>query len=186
MGLYTRQWLSEIFLIVVFVRLYIVSFKIFNVLVIAAIQLLNSVRLFTTNPMDCKMPGFPVLHYLPEFDPIHVQNFNVYSELRLFSFIIGSRISPTFCLCDQILTYEERLSVSTSQVLYKTVLTMGFPRGSVVKNPPANAGNVSLIPGSGRSPGEGNGKPLQYSCLSMNRGGWWATVHGAAKEPDMT
>ena len=106
------------------------------------------------------MPGFPVLHYLPEFDPIHVQNFNVYSELCLFSFIIGSRISPTFCLCDQILTYEERLSVSTSRVLYKTLLTMGFPRGSVVKNPPANAGDVSSIPGSGRSPGGGNGNPL--------------------------
>ena len=100
------------------------------------------------------MPGFPVLHYLPEFDPIHGPNFNVYSELCLFSFIIGSRISPTFCLCDQILTYEERLSVSTSRVLYKTLLTMGFPRGSVVKNPPANAGDVSSIPGSGRSPGE--------------------------------
>ena len=79
-----------------------------------------------------------------------------YSELCLFSFIIGSRISPTFCLCDQILTYEERLSVSTSRVLYKTLLTMGFPRGSVVKNPPANAGDVSSIPGSGRATGEGS------------------------------
>ena len=42
---------------------------------------------------------------------------------------------------------------------------MGFHGGSVVKNPPANAGDVGLIPGSGRSPGEGNGNPLQYSCL---------------------
>ena len=115
------------------------------------------------------MPGFPVLHYLPEFDPINAQNFNVYSELCLFSFILGSRISFTFCLCDQILTYEERLSVSTSQVLYKTVLTMGFPRGSVVKNPSANAGDVSSVPGSGRSPAEGTGKPVQYSCLSVKR-----------------
>ena len=115
------------------------------------------------------MPGFPVLHYLPEFDPINAQNFNVYSELWLFSFILGSRISFTFCLCDQILTYEERLSVSTSQVLYKTVLTMGFPQGSVVKNPSANAGDVSSVPGSGRSPGEGTGKPVQYSCLSVKR-----------------
>ena len=50
----------------------------------------------------------------------------------------------------------------------------------------ANAGgtrDVGLIPGSGRSPGEGNGNPLQYSCLenSMDRGAWWATVHGVAK-----
>ena len=51
----------------------------------------------------------------------------------------------------------------------------------MVKNPFANAGDVSSIPGLGRSPGEGNG--LQYSCLenSMDRGAWWATVHGVAK-----
>ena len=50
----------------------------------------------------------------------------------------------------------------------------GLP--SVVKNPPANAGYIGSIPGSGRAPGEGNGNPLQYSCLrtSMNRGAWWA------------
>ena len=49
----------------------------------------------------------------------------------------------------------------------------GFPSGSVVKNPPANAGDAGSIPGSGRSPGEENGHPLQYSCLGnpMNRGG---------------
>ena len=46
-----------------------------------------------------------------------------------------------------------------------------------------NAGDQGLIPGSGRSPGGGNGKPLQYSCLenSMNREAWWATVQGVAK-----
>ena len=62
----------------------------------------------------------------------------------------------------------------------------GFSGGSVVKNPPANAGDTrdaGLIPGLGRSPGEGNGNPLQYSCLnnSMDRGVWWATVHGIPK-----
>ena len=56
----------------------------------------------------------------------------------------------------------------------------------VVKNPPANPGDgrdVGLIPGSGRSPGEGNGNSLQYSCLGnhTDRGAWWATVHGAAR-----
>ena len=45
-----------------------------------------------------------------------------------------------------------------------------FPGGSVVKNPPANAGDVGLIPGSGRSPGERNGNPLQYSCLENPHG----------------
>ena len=55
---------------------------------------------------------------------------------------------------------------------------MGFPCVSVVENLPGNAGDVSSIPGSGRSPGEGNGNPLQYSCLGnpMDRGAWWATV----------
>ena len=53
----------------------------------------------------------------------------------------------------------------------------------MVKNPPANAGDVGLIPGSGRSAGEGNGNPLQYPCLGnpMDRGAWWATVHRVAK-----
>ena len=56
----------------------------------------------------------------------------------------------------------------------------------MVKNPPANAGDardVGLIPGSGRSPGVGNGNPLQCSCLEdlMDRGVWWAIVHGVAK-----
>ena len=56
----------------------------------------------------------------------------------------------------------------------------------MVKNPPANAGGIrdaGLIPGSGRSPGEGHGTPLQYSCLEdpMDRGAWRATVHEVAK-----
>ena len=63
---------------------------------------------------------------------------------------------------------------------------IGFPNGSVVKILPASAGDVgdaSLIPGLGRSLGGGNGNLLQYSCLenSMNRGAWWATVHGITK-----
>ena len=57
---------------------------------------------------------------------------------------------------------------------------MGFPGGSVVKNLPANAGNTGSVPGLGRSTREGNGNPLQYSCLGnpIDRGAWWAIVHG--------
>ena len=53
----------------------------------------------------------------------------------------------------------------------------------LVKNPPAMLENVGSIPGSGRSPREGNGKPLQYSCLGnhMDSGDWWAVVHGVTK-----
>ena len=60
---------------------------------------------------------------------------------------------------------------------------MGFPSGSVVMNLPANAGDVGSIPGSGRSPGEGDGNPLQHSCLGnlRDKGAWWATVHRIAK-----
>ena len=68
----------------------------------------------------------------------------------------------------------------------------GFPDGSVVKNLPEMqemcAEDANLIPVSGRSLGEGNGNPLQYSCLEnpMDRRAWWAIVHGVAKELDTT
>ena len=60
---------------------------------------------------------------------------------------------------------------------------MGFSGGAVLKNPPANAGDVGLIPGLERSSGGGNGSPLQYTCLEnlMDRGAWQATVHGVTK-----
>ena len=62
----------------------------------------------------------------------------------------------------------------------------GFPRDSVVENPPANAGDLGdagSIPGTERSPGGENGNPLQYSCLEnfMDRGAWQATVHGSQR-----
>ena len=59
-----------------------------------------------------------------------------------------------------------------------------FP-GGLLGNMPANAGDTSLTPALGRSPGEGNGNPLQYSCLEnpMDRRPWWATVHGVATQP---
>ena len=60
---------------------------------------------------------------------------------------------------------------------------MGFLGGSEGKMSACNAGDLGLIPGLGRSPGEGNGNPLQYSCLEnpMDRGAWQATVHGVSK-----
>ena len=59
----------------------------------------------------------------------------------------------------------------------------GFPGGAVVKNLPANAGDMSSIPGSGRSPGGENGNLIQYSCLEnpMDRGAWQATVRGVIR-----
>ena len=60
---------------------------------------------------------------------------------------------------------------------------IGLPWRLTVKNPPANAGDAGWIPGSGRAPGEGNDDPLKYSCLGnpMDRGAWWAIVHGVQK-----
>ena len=67
-------------------------------------------------------------------------------------------------------------------------MRVGFPAGPVVKNPPPSAGDLGLIPRSGRSPGGGNGNPLQYACLEnpMDRGAWWAVVHGVSKSWDRT
>ena len=73
----------------------------------------------------------------------------------------------------------------TTSLISATALihVLGIPGGSGVKNLPAKAGEVGLIPGSGRSPGEGNGNPLHYSCLGnpRDRGAWWATLHGSQK-----
>ena len=59
----------------------------------------------------------------------------------------------------------------------------GFPRGAEVKMSACNVGDLGSFPGSGRSPGEGNGNPLQYYCLEnpMDGGAWWATVHGSQR-----
>ena len=64
-----------------------------------------------------------------------------------------------------------------------TVTKEGFPGGSDDTESPCIAGDPGVIPGLGRTPGDENGKPLQYSCLenSMDRGAWWATVHGVTK-----
>ena len=79
---------------------------------------------------------------------------------------------------------NKKLSISkTSPNLQPVKQNMCFPGGSVVKNPPANAGDRRSIPGPGRAPAEGNSKPLQYSCLGnpMDRGDRRATVRGVQR-----
>ena len=65
---------------------------------------------------------------------------------------------------------------------------MGFHCGSVVKNLPADTGDARSSSGLGKSPGEGHGNPLPYYCLKnpMDRGAWWAAIHGVTGELDMT
>ena len=70
-----------------------------------------------------------------------------------------------------------------SSGFHSSYMCMSFPGGSEVKASACNAGDLGSIPGSAGSPGEGNGNPLQYSCLEnpMDGGAWWATVHGVTK-----
>ena len=89
------------------------------------------------------------------------------------------------CPCPMRLVLHTHTHTQThTHTLYcGKILITYFPDGAVVKNPPANAGDMGSIPRLGRSPEGGNGNPLQYSCLEnpMDRGAWWATVHGVAK-----
>ena len=91
----------------------------------------------------------------------------------LFSLSTVSSISwlCTFCFYFIIIIFTMRY------------VDLGFPGSSDSKESSCNAGGLGLTPGSGRSPGEGNGNPLQYSCLgnAMEGGAWWAAVHGVPK-----
>ena len=92
-----------------------------------------------------------------------------------------------------LLSYPYRYCLQKPEAVTSRKFTLYFdlrkekkkkiPGGSEGKASACNARDPGLIPGSRRSPGERNGKPLQYSCLkdSMDRGAWWSTVHGAAK-----
>ena len=77
----------------------------------------------------------------------------------------------------------ESLIICDQAKLDQYTFIRDFPAGSDGKESAYNAGDPGSIPGLGRSPGEGNGYPLQYSCLekSMDRGVWWATVHGVTR-----
>ena len=78
---------------------------------------------------------------------------------------------------------EKNMKKNTYIHLYIYVYVQGFPGGTEVKASACNVGELGSILGSGRSPGEGNGNPLQYSCLEnpMDGGAWWATVHGSQR-----
>ena len=137
------------------------------------------------DPMDCSTPGLPVHHQLPEFTQTHVH-------------WVGDAIQPSHLLSSPS---PPALNLSQHQGLFKWVssshqvaikqklffTTLGFPCGSDGKESACNIGDSGSIPGLERSPGEGNGNTLQYSCLenSMDRGSWQATVHGVT-ESDTT
>ena len=101
----------------------------------------------------------------------------------MFLQIFSSSLSLVFVSSWPLLLVNKILfAYSTYSFIWASHVTL------VVNNPPANAGSTGLVPGLGRSPAEGNSNPLQYSCLGnpMDRGAWKGTVHGVAKELDMT
>ena len=101
-----------------------------------------------------------------------------HAQARNLGIFLGSSHSTTF----------HGQLINTFGSFYLLIISQGFPGSSEAKNPPANAGDVGLIPGLGGSPGEENGTPLQYSCLGnpMDRGAWLAIVHGVTKESKTT
>ena len=117
-------------------------------------------------------PGLPVHHQLPELFQTHI---HWVGDAIQPSHSLSSPSPPAFNLFQHQGLFQW---VSSLSISYPPC--MGFPGGSLVKNPPADAepaGDTGSIPGWGRSPGGGNGNPLRYSCLenSVDRGAWWAT-----------
>ena len=86
-------------------------------------------------------------------------------------------------MCDHLTENIADTEMRNQLFSIKADIKRGFPGGAEVKVSACNLGDLGSIPGSGRSPGEGNGNPLQYYCLEnpMDRGAWWATVHGSQR-----
>ena len=115
------------------------------------------------------------------FNSIIFQNFKQFSwnSISSISFVCSNTSN---CLLD-ITLQDVWLQVSDHTIMVIRVRKNFSPGGPDSKESACNAGDLGLIPGLGRSPGGGHGNPLQYSCLEnpMDRGAWWATVHGVAK-----
>ena len=140
------------------------------------------------NSMDCRTPGLPVHHQLPEFTQTHVHWVGVHTHTHTRTHT-HTHTHIYICLLCKLMSIESVYTHTHTHTHTYICLSVClspasvFLGSSVVKNLSANVGDVSLIPGLERSPGEGNGEPFQYSCLgkAMDRGAWWITVHGVTK-----
>ena len=116
--------------------------------------------------------------------PLRVGHTEVFFLLCFFPLLLKLYII-VFIFEKSLIAWAEFLALLfNSCVIWGSCLTpLFFPGSSELKASACNEGDLGLIPGLGRSPGEGNGNPLQYSCLEnpMDGGAWWATVHGVAK-----
>ena len=134
--------------------------------------------------MDCSPPGSSVHGDFPG------KNTGVGCHALLQGIFLTERLNPGLPHCRWILYCLSHLTIlcSLSKKPQGLFHSRSFPGGSDGKESTCNAGDLAPIPGSGRSLGEGNGYPFLYSCLenSMDRGTWWATVHGVTKEADTT
>ena len=110
---------------------------------------------------------------------IHVSGISLEKEMATHSSFLAWRLSWT----EDSGKLQSMGSQSVGHDQVTNTFFWGFLGGSDSEETARHVGNQGSIPGSGRSPGEGNGYPLQYSCLGnpMDRGAWWATVHGATK-----
>ena len=133
-------------------------------------------------------PGVSYFIMGPCFLPLDCGIWTLRSGYKVYSLL-----QETHCF-EALLTDKPRKYILKFLLLYIWCLQVkkkfdwsihisGFPCGSEVEVSAGNAGDLGLIPGSGRSPGEGNGNPPQYSCLEnpIDWGAWWATVHRVAK-----
>ena len=123
----------------------------------------------------------------------YLSSFSMFFSFNHFILYVKAQLWPFHRQSRNILLFKaiipkhsKSLSDITSHILiipYICENLGGFSDGAVVKNLPANSGDLGSIPGSGRAPGEGNGNPLHYSCLenSMDRAAWRVTTHGVTK-----
>ena len=132
------------------------------------------------DPVYCSIPGFPVHHQLLELAQTHVQWI---SDAIQPSHPLSSPSPPAFNHSQYQLCYYRvfRRNIALYHIEFSPVILLPIWLSS--KESACNVGDVSSIPGLGRSPREGNGSPLHYSCLGnlMDRGVWWVIVHRVAK-----
>ena len=134
--------------------------------------------------MDYSMPGYPVLYCVIEFAQTHVPWVGDAINYQKKKTSLVGWASLEWWIMDsgtqfQGLYIDFLYWQFISQLSNVVDINLGFPGGSDGKQSACNAGDLGFIPGFGEFPGEGNGNPLQYSCLenSMDRGAWWAIIH---------